>query len=227
MPITCKDHFKIYQHILKAIWDEDEKSPLHLALEPGTFFKTIQDLVNLPDQDIDRMTYEIDEDTQPLAPYYQRKLKTFREYVRHVKASNSTRLSFSSSDPWLNISKEDYDNFRVSPDYQPVVSTPDPKAPRSNSNAPSQLDKFEWGIKRDQSLYPKLTRDKDWDSYRRATKAQAFAQGTSEVLDPKYKPTTADEKQVFDKKQKFMYAVALNTLLTNLARLVLENMNMT
>ena len=62
MPTTRKDHMKIYQHILKDIWDEDEKSPLHLALQFGTIFKSVQDLVNLPDFDIDRMMYEIDEE---------------------------------------------------------------------------------------------------------------------------------------------------------------------
>jgi len=47
---------------------------------------------------------------------------------------------------------------------------------------------------------------KQWDSWHHSTVAQARAQDVYDVLDPLFKPLPA-EKDLFEAKQKYMYAV--------------------
>ena len=74
---------------------------------------------------------------------------------------------------------------------------------------------FKRGIKRDTTLFPILKDSKQWDPWYINTKAQAQAQDVEDILDPLYTPTTVEEEEVFDQKQKYMYAVFSKTLLTD------------
>ena len=56
-------------------------------------------------------------------------------------------------------------------------------------------------------MFQPFKEDKQWDSWNRATIAQARAQDVLEVLNPKYEPQDDAEKQLFDEKQKYMFAV--------------------
>ena len=56
---------------------------------------------------------------------------------------------------------------------------------------------------------------KQWDSWCIETKAQAKAQNVEQVFDAKYKASSASNKELFEQKQKFMYAVFAKTLLTD------------
>ena len=64
-------------------------------------------------------------------------------------------------------------------------------------------------------MFPELKDLKQWDSWCIETKAQAKAQNVEQVFDAKYKPSTASDKELFEQKQKFMYAVFTKTLLTD------------
>ena len=70
-------------------------------------------------------------------------------------------------------------------------------------------------MRRDATLFPTLKDDAAWDNWQRSTLAQARAQHVDEVLNHNYRPTTSDERQLFDEKQKYVYAVFKKTLLTD------------
>ena len=60
-----------------------------------------------------------------------------------------------------------------------------------------------------------LKDDSAYDAWNCNTISQARAQGLEDVLDEKFKPTTAQEQELFNEKQKFMYAVFESTLKTD------------
>jgi len=121
-------------------------------------------------------------------------------------------------DDWTVVTKRDFDEFRRSRDGLALteksdaftISTPTPViAPTPSTPAPKQRDllsEFKKGIKWDASLFVVLKDLKQWDSWHRSTVAQARAQDVYDVLDPAYKPTPID-KDLFDAKQRYMYAV--------------------
>jgi hypothetical protein len=63
------------------------------------------------------------------------------------------------------------------------------------------------GIKRDPSVYPKL-KDELWnDNWHCSFANQARAQDLSDVLNAAYVPTTSADNDLFQEKQKYLYAV--------------------
>jgi hypothetical protein len=66
---------------------------------------------------------------------------------------------------------------------------------------------FKRGIKRDPSVYPVLKDELYNDSWHRSFANQARAQDVSDVLDAAYLPVTPVETELFQEKQKFLYAV--------------------
>ncbi len=97
-----------------------------------------------------------------------------------------------------------------------TLSSPTP-TPASAPPPPKQKDllaEFKKGIKRDASLFVVLKDLKQWDSWHCSTVAQAQAQDVSDVLDPLFKPAPA-EKDLFEAKQKYMYAVFERVLQTD------------
>ena len=59
----------------------------------------------------------------------------------------------------------------------------------------------------------KLLKDrKQWNPWHRSFCATATAQGLSNVLNPKYSPSTSDEQALFDMLQSYMFAVFTLTL---------------
>src|SRR5687768_10090171 len=113
---------------------------------------------------------------------------------------------------WMPITRQDFDGFRVSGNNSMATMTQPVRPP------PPQLDpvkEFRRGIKRDATQYISLKDDAAWDNWNRSTIAQARAQDVEQILDPLYAPTTADETNLFEEKQKYMYAVFEKTLLTD------------
>jgi len=67
---------------------------------------------------------------------------------------------------------------------------------------------------------------KQFDSWQRSTMALARAQDVAEILDPGHVPVTQDDKDLFQEKQKYMFAVFDRTLLTDTGKaLVHEHEN--
>jgi hypothetical protein len=74
---------------------------------------------------------------------------------------------------------------------------------------------FKRGIKRDLSQFPILKDDKQWDGWNHSHIAQARAKCVVDVMNSEYKPTTTEDKALFEVKQTYMFAVFEKTLLTD------------
>ena len=78
------------------------------------------------------------------------------------------------------------------------TSTPTSPTPTGNNNSTLDIIRdFTRGIKRDQSLFPKLKDEAKWDSYNRNLSAQCRAQGVANILDAAYTPATPEETTLF------------------------------
>jgi hypothetical protein len=124
-------------------------------------------------------------------------------------------------DDWTSITQEDYDNFRVSEFFvtsiHGVTPAPSPRTPATPSTRAARdlIADFKRGIKRDATLLSPLKDWKEFDSWQRNTVSQCQAQDVGEVLDPTYSPNTTEDRELFKEKQKYMYAVFVNTLKTD------------
>jgi hypothetical protein len=109
----------------------------------------------------------------------------------------------------------------VHPSMEPfsVAPRPSPSNPgtpaASSTHVGDAVADFKRGIKRDPSQFPILKDDNQWDGWNRSHIAQARAQGVVDVMNSEYKPTTTEDKALFEVKQTYMFAVFEKTLLTD------------
>ena len=92
-------------------------------------------------------------------------------------------------------------------------SSPASLSPLTQSTAPvatarvltmNNLKKY---IKRNQTLFPTLKDEKYQDSWHRSFVNQCRAQDLEEIINPNYVPQTVEEQEIFEWKQKWVYAV--------------------
>ena len=194
---------------------------------------TIHDFLTMDKAMIDGLTYQ--EQGQDVKLHLGRRkiIEVFFDYVRWRNSENNP-----IGDEWMNVTKDLFNTFRASPEYMEsraatgligttrggtvpqasssgnaagTTGTTNP-SPRS-SYTPEEL--FRRGIKRDPNLFPILKDERFNDNWHRTFKNQARAQDLMEVLDPNYKPQTQEEKDLFTRKQAFMYAVLEATVKTD------------
>ncbi|CAJ1966191.1 unnamed protein product [Cylindrotheca closterium] len=158
--------------------------------------------------------------SKPLKAY----LHGIRGYVYHQETVLKDPVTLSNCIP---IDPDDFDTYRASSAFivfhsrtipQPLVSKPSRRSP---------AEEFDRGIKLDANLYPTLSDDKQWDSYRRNLEATCRTHGLKQVLDPKYQPTSLDERDLFDRHQSFLYQVFVRTLLTDQGKKIVRQYDKT
>ena len=202
-PMSTRAVSKAYlNHILENVLLQSADSPLVKALEQQDYHRP-HDILSMNHNDIDAMEYvaEVEEGKEPvkkpLPRPYKAMLRAFQAYHHHMHSTESF-TSFSNS----------FDEFRIT-DYNPNEPTvPHPSSLSSNLTLKTlNVNDFKRGICHDKTHYSVLKDDKQWDSWRCSTIATARSHACEEVFDPSYKPKTAEEKALFDEKQKFIYSV--------------------
>ena len=134
----------------------------------------------------------------------------------------------SINQEWVNVDQEEFDKFRISSEYVSArAGVPNPNATpvavTSHSTRPRDpLSEFRRTIRRDANSFIPFKEDKQWDSWQRSTVAQARAQDLSDVLDKYYHPTTPEAVELFQEKQKFLYAVFEKILLTDKGKAIVR-----
>ena len=139
----------------------------------------------------------------------------------HSSASDMTR------DEYMALSRNAFDNFRLSPGYQsrrektcvPITTNnPNPASIRSSNalKGPTEIDLFRKSVKRDPSVYTVIKDDDHFDTWNRGLRAMAEVQDVAHILEHKYAPTpNTDDEVLFAMKQKYMYAVFQKNILTD------------
>ena len=219
-PAPILDESDILNYVVANVLKQPSDGPLVRALDAAGI-NEITDLLTLDYQTRNALTYELDDGTvKPLQLGYKnllRVLKIFADYCQ----DQGTPI-----EDWTAVTKRDFDDFRTSragmalSEKSDAFSTPNSIiAPTLTPPPPPPKQKdllaeFKKGIKRDASLFVVLKDLKQWDSWHRSTVAQARAQDISDVLDPLFKPIPA-EKDLFEAKQRYMYAVFERVLQTD------------
>ena len=124
------------------------------------------------------------------------------------------------------IERSEFDAFRISPNWNPDIlfarSLPTPRPPASKQATRSAAEDFRRGVKRDPSHYLSFREDKQWDSWKQSTISTARAHGCEDIFDPSYKPQTPDDRDLFIKKQKFIYSVFESVIKTDMGKYIVR-----
>eukprot|EP00546_Thalassionema_frauenfeldii_P014746 CAMPEP_0178930386 /NCGR_PEP_ID=MMETSP0786-20121207/21190_1 /TAXON_ID=186022 /ORGANISM="Thalassionema frauenfeldii, Strain CCMP 1798" /LENGTH=218 /DNA_ID=CAMNT_0020606875 /DNA_START=361 /DNA_END=1017 /DNA_ORIENTATION=+ len=172
--------------------------------------------------EIDNLHYFEDSDTSKTSPipiiiWQKSRLRQLIDYNTYMKVDQNTPIN--SPEDWLSFDVLAFREYTVTVWNKSTNRTP----PTGNSTATatassSKVLAFKKGIKRDPTLFPVLKTDSNFDPWRRSTETQARAQGVYEPLDSTYKPTTAEDKELFSEKQIYLTSVFEKTIKTSMGQ---------
>ena len=163
-----------------------------------------------------------------LSPNVAQKLKSFVRWMTHEDRPYELHDDFLAT-----LTRERYLKFRHMDTLSFSASSPSHHEPsklktsfsgESKHQTPSEsqtvLNNFKKGTKRDASVYPILKNDKYYDTFQRSFLANLKAQGLYDVADPDHDPENGDtyEKELFKRKQSFVYSVLVTSLQTEKGR---------
>ena len=223
MPLTRQAQKDAYKHIITNVLGRDATSPLRLSLDRAGV-EDIGDLMSLTDTDIDNLNF--DRSATEVNVPLDRGSKTS---IRIIQLYNIHRNNIGEpiQDDWVNITQNDYDQYRMSPEY---TSTIVPRSPTTTTGTTTSTsiskrtpaENFRRGIKRDPSVFPTLKDERYNDIWHRSFMAQARAQDVVEVLDHTYVPATADDTDLFSEKQKYVFAILEAKILTDMGKSIVR-----
>ena len=111
------------------------------------------------------------------------------------------------------------------PDKPISAPPPTPTASSNPSTSNRELVSFQRSIKCSPSDYNKFKEDSRWKQWNRHLKATANSHGLTDILDPTFVPTTAEDIELFKYQQKFMYSVFEQCLLTTKSKHIIHGMH--
>ena len=229
--VTARDAFK---HVLDNMLCLPNDSGIRLALNSAGYTK-IQQVVSMSGATIKSLKYKKKVAGQisdfNLLLGEEETLIAVQGFSRYKTTQLGRPLN---NDDWCSFSEDDFDcyqgnfhsNFAPTTPVAPApmtpmgysVATPSTGAVLQPTIPPmSEVAAFRRGIKRDQSLFPVLKEERDWDDWQRRMHTQALAQGVENVLNPYYKPIPPDYA-LFHEQNKYMMAVLLNCVQTDFGK---------
>ena len=153
---------------------------------------------------------------------FRNQIRCFQGFY-HMRCVKDKLTTVSNADI-LSWTGDEFDEFRISapvdvlttyiPETSPGSSAPSTLSTATTSSSTSNsLSEIKKGTKYSKDDY-KCSKDdyitlqdpRQWDSWHHSTLATAHEHGCDKVFTPKYAPSAA-EKDVFKKKQKFLYSV--------------------
>ncbi len=181
MPLTRTQRKEALKYVLLTVMDQSEDGPVMRALADASI-EIVDDLMGLVDLDIDAFSYVPTGETNriDLVPSQRGLLRGFCAYIRY-RARSSTPIG----DTWTSITKQEFDDFRISDFYNGTIfgQASNPGLPTSsNPRARDPVADFKRGIKRDPSQFSVLKEERQWDGWNRTNIAQAKAQDVEEIM---------------------------------------------
>ena len=160
----------IMTHILETVFDEDPDSNLHKSMKHNGIKSPI-DLCAEDEVQLDLYDYPTDVKgvTARLSRGNIGLLKSFKRFVAY-KTAMGTPIDDSG---WLSITKQEFDDFRISGNNPQTIAVPSLRPPTSQTDL---VREFRRGIKRDAAQFISFKDDASWDNWNRSTIAQARAQ---------------------------------------------------
>ena len=171
------------QHILEVVFALPEDSPLHRAMA-NNMYTIPEDFLMEKDDVLDDLAFKGDDKKLAKIPKGGAGLlKSLKHFVTHLQTQG---VSFGSNN-WSNITRDQFNNFRISSANGVMPSTPT-SSTTPPPPTPDPVREFKRGIKRDITQFTAFKDDAMWDNWNRSTVAQARAQDIAHVLDPSYIP---------------------------------------
>ena len=230
MRLTRSQGIAAFDHIM----DEVLGRPILKAALESEGIQDICALLTIDEETIDALSHSDEEGTTtvPLSRGDRNLIKVFLGYYRYRVASGNP------IEDWLSVELEDFNEFRLNPDVSRVgIPVPNGSGtvqglsvpPTTTSSVPkySPAESFRRGIKRDPSLFPELKDERHNDAWHRSFMTQARAQGVDDALDGAYVPSTAEEMDLFQEKQKYLYAVLETKVKTDRGKLIVRKYDQT
>ena len=163
-----------------------------------------------------------------ISPNVAQKLRSFVRWMTHEDRPYELHDDFLAT-----LTRESYLKFRHMDTLSFSASSPSHHEPsklktsfsgESKHQTPSEsqtaLNNFKKRTKRDASVYPIFKNDKYYDTFQRSFLANLKAQGLYDVADPDQDPEDGNiyEKELFNRKQSFVYSVLVTSLQTEKGR---------
>ena len=197
---------EILNHLMDHVLVRADDTPLKQSLKKAGI-RNLMDLLTMPSQDIDSLTFDKSETEKdlPVLRSDKRLISVLIAFHRHHLESGRNM----SKDEWLALTQEEFDEFRIGPliDQETTGTQPRTSNPPSSSNKMTPAEQFKRAIKLDQSAFPTLKDERFNEPWHRSFETQADAQGVSNILNENYAPSSPEEQDLFILQQKFVYAV--------------------
>ena len=204
-----------FDHVCDIVLNRDDSSDWKKAVMAGGA-TDIGSLLSLTEEQTKSLT---DTDNNPLSHNDRNLSHIFAAYVTWRNLSDDP-----INNNWRGISRDMFEHFRITeflnmcgpaPMY---AQTRRPRSPYTPRTSYTPVDNFKRGIKRDPTYFPTLKDERYNDTWHRSFAAQARAQDVHNVLDPNYKPSTTEAKDLFLEQQKYVYAVFEAKLQTDMGK---------
>ena len=172
--------------------------------------------------------FELKGKVNHISPNVAQKLKSFVRWM-----TNEDRPYELHDDFLVTLKRESYLKFRYmytlsfsassSSHHEPCklkTSFSGESKHQTPSESQTALNNFKKGTKKDASVYPIFKNDKYYDTFQRSFLANLKAQGLYDVADPDHDPEDGDtyEKELFQRKQSFVYSVLVTSHQTEKGR---------
>ena len=200
--------FKELHHLITSVGQQQPDGALATALA----FNDISSIVFLKTlTKLEIETMESGDDTKPLKLGLRGLLRGLQAFVYHLDNTNPDIDYFT-------LTHEHYNKFLYQ-HYRPHLPyTPPSTVCNHTSYSRTPAEEFRRTLEISKSHYHVLKTDKEWDDWNFSTIATARVHGCENILDPKYKPMTQDDKDLFEEQQKFMYSVFVDKLQTDIGK---------
>ena len=224
--LTRSQGIAAFEHIMDNVLG---RPMVRTALE-AEGIQDIYALLTVEEALIDALVYSDSEGTTtiPLSRGDKNLVKVFLRYCTYCSVIGDP------INDWLLVTEEGFNEFRLSPNaitagiaFTPVYSNVPGSGPSPPASKTSPADSFRRGIKRDLTLFPELKDERLNDAWHRSFMTQARAQGVDDALDESFVPSTVEEKELFQEKQKYLYAVLESKVKTDRGKLIVRKYDQT
>jgi len=223
------------QHVMLGVFKIPKESPYFYALSHFGI-ENIWDLMEVnAEDDLKGQTYKHPDQEDPiiwktaqLPNMFIRKIMNLQEwYADH---------QFMDLEYWFDLTSEEFRRYSLSKNakriqapttpafngpstsFSPITPATQSSKLTTTSSTFSSTSEFTKGMKRSPADYGELKNDGNWKQWKRDLKTTAASHGVLDVLDPKYKPVTTEDINLFQAMNTFMYSVFQKKLHTSKAK---------
>ena len=234
VPLTTSPEAAELDHVIYRVLAIPVKSPLEFILKQNGY-ATVDHILEADDAQFLSQTYideniKVEDDEQPEHKRLLPGMVSQFKVLRQMSAYYGDEEYGHEEDPiedWNLITRENFMHFRrvILPRYGFYIPTQ--TKPTSSNKSPTSaattlqsdpVKDFKKSIKRDSAQFPKLSDNKNWDTFVRSFVIEAKAQGLENILDPDYDPKKDEAKLLFKYQNDFMLSVFDKKLQTDQAK---------